>query len=405
MFIKSTNLYSFLLLIFFISFCPSLFAQQVEKKESEEQEIPLNIELETQALEGAVDPNSYIIGPGDEFIINIWSAEEAAIRTAVTPEGKLVIPTVGTLNVDGKTLTEVQSMVREAGAKKYIKSKITANLVLLKSFRVHVTGQVMNPGPYQVLAVERLSDVIKKAGGLTTWAFESAIEVRHRDGRIDTVDLNLYKKLGRIESNIYLKGGDIIFVPSINFSEATVRLEGRVNNPGIYQLVDNETLEDFLLRITFHRRADLRSAYIERKTGDDGNVEIIPIFPYLEKRGNDYSDLYLRDEDVIIFPQEQVYVYVIGAVGKPGSYPYIPNLRARDYVGYAGSTEQAVKLSKVKVIRRNRKIEEQGEDLLVEPGDTVFVPQKAKFGIVEAFTILGQITGILIAMSAIGIIN
>lgn len=364
-----------------------------------------DLEFQFQSLEAAVDPATYKVGPGDQFLINIWGLESRFIAT-VTPEGKLIVPTIGTLQVDGKPLAEVQDMVAEAGARKYIQSRITANLVRVRSLRVHVTGQVLNPGPYTALAVERVSDIIEKAGGLTTWGFERAIEVRHVDGTVDRVDLYRYHRLGDLDANLYVRGGDVIHVPAIDLTQPTVRVEGVVDDPGTYQLVENETLHDFLMRVdALSRRSDLRHAYIERRTAANGTPEIIPIYPYLDQVANGRSELYLKPGDVINVPQRQEYVYVIGAVRNPGEFPYVPELRVRDYVGLAGSTELATHLSKCKVIRRGTKEEIEGADVQVEPGDTVFVPRRMEFGVREVTAIVGQITSILIALKAVGVIK
>ncbi len=413
-----------LIVLFFIS--PHLTAQSVnerfEKKDQQDRRLPLksvfdrddltsqpladtDLLFDMQALETSIDPNTYIVGPGDQFLINIWSTMEANFKTAVTPEGKLIIPTIGTLVVDGKTLIEVQKMVREAGDKKYLQSKINANLIMLRTFRVHVTGQVHNPGPYAALAVYRVSDIIEQAGGLTTWGFERAIQVRHSDGVVDKIDLHQYKKLGNLDANIYLKGGDVIFVPAIDLTQATVRVDGRVNDPGIYEIAENETLKDLLLRVdALNRRVDLRNAYIERTSAGNSAVEIIPIFPYLENKGNGYTDFYLNDGDVIILPQRNEDVYVIGAVRNPGAYPFIPKLKVQDYVGFAGSTENGVHLTKCKVIRYGSQIQEKGADLLVEPGDTVFVPRRTEFGVNEITSIVATIMSVIISMKAVGVL-
>lgn len=400
-----------------LSFClvlissPVIQAQEVSTRPEDELlrekilQQPEPTLLESQALETAIDPDSYVVGPGDEFLINIWTAQEFGHHTAVTPEGKLVIPTIGTIDVNNKTLKEVQTLVAKKGARKYVKTKITAHLVRLRRFRVHVTGQVVTPGPYEALAVDRVSDLIARAGGLTPWAFERAVEVRHLDGTIDHVDLYLYKNEGVIDSNIYVQGGDVIYVPSIKLSGATVRVEGEVKDPGIYQLASNESLRDFLLRVgAFNRRADLTNAYVQRKADTDGTVQKISIMSYLQNddRGNGFSHFTLHDGDLIVIPKRYERVYVVGAVRNPGAFPYKPNLTSQDYVGLAGSTEMAVKLSKVQVIHRNQKVE-KGKDILIQPGDTIFVPKRVEFGIIQGFAVASQISSILIALKAVGV--
>ncbi len=377
-----------------------------EKAKAPEALTPFQWMPEAAALEAPIDPQTYVVGPGDKLLITIQSGIEKSFQVVVTPEGKLIFPTVGSLYVADKTLAEVQRMVTEAGLKKYLRAEIATNLVGLRSIRVHVTGQVRNPGPYQVSPVDRVSDIIQMAGGLTSWAFERGIEVRHLDGTQDRVDLYEYRKLGRLDSNRRLRAGDVVFVPAIDLSGRTVRVEGPVRSRGIYQLSENETLEDFLLKVEgLNRQADLRNAYIERKGNNGDTAQIIPIFPYLTERSDGHAGLRLQDGDIIMVPERREKVYVVGAVRSPGPYPFVPKLRVRDYVGLAGSTEQAVRLSKTRLIRHGSREERVGEDLPVGPGDTVYVPEKSKFGVVQAFAIVGQITGVLIALKAVGVIK
>ena len=375
-------------------------------KDTETRKRPfLDLDSELQSLEAAIEPDSYIVGPGDVFQISVWSNTELTFNIPITPDGSLTIPTIGMLAVDGKTLAAVQSIVREAGAKKYLQTQVTAQLVRLRKFRVHVTGQIMNPGLYEALAIDRVSDIIEEAGGLTNWGSERAIQVRHLDGTVDTSDLFSYEKLGRLESNIVLRGGDLVHVPSIAFTDATVKVEGQVNSPGIYQLAQNETLEDLLLRAdAFNKRADLTAAYVERKAGANDASETIPIFPYLQSQGNGHSDLFLQDGDVIMIPARYEDVYVVGAVKNPGPYAYYPNMRAIDYLGLAGSSEKAKSPSKVQVIRKSSTKSVNGKNLIIEPGDTVFIPARMELGVREIASVVVTVTNVLLAMKALDLL-
>ena len=249
-----------------------------------------------------------------------------------------------------------------------------------------------------------MADLIERASGLTTWASERNIEVRHRDGTVDYVDLYEYTKLGRLESNLTLRDGDVIYVPPIRFTSATVRLEGAVSSPGVYQLKENESLVEFLLRTgALNKEAELQTAYVRRRTNANGAVETIPVYPYLKQQANGHTDLTLQDGDVVMVPQRTKEVYVVGAVRTPGAYAYYPNLTAMDYVGFAGSTDRAKSLSKVKVIRKDTKTELKGGNVRIEPGDMVVVPQKQVFGVREFTTLVITVTNVLLAMKAIGV--
>jgi len=364
------------------------------------------LDVQMQALETAVDPEQYRVGPGDQFLINIWSTLENSIPARVTPDGRLVIPTIGALAVDGQTLAEVREKVKKEAARKYLNSEISVDLLMVRGIRVHVTGQVLNPGAYSLLAVNRVADAITLAGGTTSWAFERGIQVRHADATADTMDMVAYKKRGDLDANFYLRGGDVVFVPPIDLSQPTVRVEGVVNDPGTYQLLPDETVSNFLLRVeALTRRADLNGVYVERKGEADGQTENIPIFPYLNDQGNGQTDLLLQDGDLVKVPRRTEDVYVIGAVQQPGAYPYVPGQTVQDYVGFAGATFQSTKPNKARVIRRNSKVEVKGKDVPVEPGDTVFIPKKVEFGVREITAIVAQAASVLIALKAVGVIN
>ena len=55
-------------------------------------------------LEGAISPDQYILGPGDELGISIIMGENLTLPIKITPTGDIFIPTVGLVNVSGLTL-------------------------------------------------------------------------------------------------------------------------------------------------------------------------------------------------------------------------------------------------------------------------------------------------------------
>jgi len=189
-----------------------------------------------EALEGAVNPESYLVGPGDIFSFNIWGAMEMRIPLVVTPEGKLPIPSVGEIDVNGIPLTDVQKQVLEKAAPFYENSKITLNLESLRFFRVHVVGEVNYPGTYIAQAVSRVSDLLIEAGDLTDRGWSRAIELRHINGKVDTCDIAAFKQTGDLQSVPFVNGGDVVFVPSIDFNRDWVQVEGDIKAGGRYQI-------------------------------------------------------------------------------------------------------------------------------------------------------------------------
>lgn len=356
-----------------------------------------------QALEKIVDPETYIVGPGDIFYINISVAEEVVIPSQVTPEGKLVIETIGTLFVDGKTLAEVQQDVRQAGMKKYKFKKVTANLVQLRTFRVHVVGEVENPGTFVALAVDRVSVLIDRASSITNWADQQNIEIRHTDGSVDSLDLFKFKKLAELEQNISVRNGDVIYVPAIQLSNKTVSLEGNVGKPGLHQIKEGERLTNFLLRLNaFKRTLDPQRIYIIRKD-EQGEEKIINV--NLLGKGNNLEnslphDVALHDGDQVYVATLKYKIYVHGAVNLPGAYSYNAGFNARDYVGLAGGTVEMGNVNGIKVIHYRDNSIEKGPNATVERGDTIIVPRAFRKSLSEYLQIFTGLATLVFAFMA-----
>ena len=411
----------FIILLIITTFLPQMVLSQLilpksqQKKRSSQQTQDLSTEekisLEekgfpvptVQAIETVINPDEYLVGPGDMFSINILGGEEVEFLTQVTPEGKLIIKTVGTLFVNRKPLSQVQKEVKDAGEKKYKVTRVTANLIQLRTFRVHVVGEVENPGTFVAQAVDRVSVLIDRASSITDWADEQHIEIRHTDGTIDSLDLFKFKKLGELKQNIYVQNGDVIYVPAIQLTNRTVSLEGNVGKPGIHQINKGERLTNFLLRINaFKRTLDPHRIYLIRK--DDQKEEKIINVNLLGKGNNPDnslpSDITLKDGDQIFVASLKYKVYVHGAVNLPGGYSYNAGFNARDYVGLAGGTEEMGNIKGIRVIHFSDGSIEKGPNASVERGDTIIVPSAFRRTLSEYLQIFTGLATLVFAFMA-----
>ena len=66
---------------------------------------PYRAQVKGTGLEGVVDPDQYIVGPGDIFVISIIGSNPYLIEAAVTPTGQLIIPEIGSVEANGLTAT------------------------------------------------------------------------------------------------------------------------------------------------------------------------------------------------------------------------------------------------------------------------------------------------------------
>ena len=335
----------------------------------------------TQVLESELEAKNYIVGPGDLFKVNIFGQIESEFNFQILPEGKIVIPTIGEIEVGNLRLSEAKQKITAQIEEFYIKSHISVNLVGLRRFRVYLTGEVRNPGTYFAQGSDRISDIIEIGDGITDWADDTEVEIRGSDGTKKYVDLNNFYLEGDLTQNPFVRGGDLIHINSIDIRERYVIVEGnaeissrleekrgsgRSNLFGVYPIKSDEALYNFLKRIGALSRKSNLEAIVLRRDSIEYKINLL-------EANNDYLSFKLNHKDRIYIPPLIDRVYVKGQVLNPGAYPYYANYLAKDYVGNAGALETAVDLEDYIVIRRKTGEQLKGGEILIEKGDIIIV--------------------------------
>ncbi|MBN2008375.1 SLBB domain-containing protein [candidate division KSB1 bacterium] len=231
---------------------------------------------ENQILDAPVNPNEYLVGPGDIIAINIGGENQGYLSLPITPEGMLLIPTVATLDLRGLTLAQAKVLISNAVKKKYIRSQVDVVLIGVRKIRVVVAGQVETPGSVFVSAVDRASDAIRIANlpvlnkeplkeeseeaeletdEVTTKTIKYLVEVdrepakRHvvltrMNGEKIPVDLMRYEVTGKTDRNPYLLEGDQIYVPVLSKNTPSVEVLGAVQEKGVIEFLEGDRVMD-----------------------------------------------------------------------------------------------------------------------------------------------------------------
>ena len=340
--------------------------------------------ISPQVLEDILDENSYLVGPGDGFQIYLWGEIENHFNVNVNPQGTLIVPSVGEIDVYNLTLAESKSIIKDYISKKYLSSEISINLVALKKFRVYVTGEIELPGTYFVQASDRVSDVVEIANGLTDWSDGTRIQIRHNNGQNKIIDLSEFYLNGRKEANPYLNSGDVIYIPAIDVDRGYVIVEGNAEIAssfktgsgrnaassllGVYPLKDDEKLYDFLRRVgALSRKSDLENVLVIRKNQETH-------FDLLANE-QEFLSFTLRHKDKIVITPSIDRVYVRGEVFRPGELTFKANFKAKDYVGRAGALESGSDQEDYVIIRHETGEILEGADVIIYKGDTISVPK------------------------------
>ncbi len=109
--------------------------------------------------------------------------------------------------------------------------------------QVNIYGEVMQPGNYAIVTRrERISDLIRRAGGLRPEAYLSGAQYI-RNGEVIGNDLQAILSDSTAESNLLLKGGDTLYIPR---RSETVDIQGAVLNPSVTSYKSSYDFNDYI---------------------------------------------------------------------------------------------------------------------------------------------------------------
>ena len=253
----------------------------------------------------------YRLGPGDIISIIVWDHPELTIpagsfRTAeqagtvIADDGTIFFPYAGVLKVQGKTPSEVRTLLSAKLAKYIEKVQLDVRMVAFRSQQVYVVGEVAKPGIQQVTDIPMtILEAVNRAGGFTPEADYSRVLLPRR-GTTYLVDTQAMYDYGPTEQNALLEQGDIVNVSDRSYNKIFVL--GEIAKPG--SLVMNKkrsTLAEALSDAGYIKQntSDPRWIYVMR-----GNTDTPEVF-HLDSR---LPDAMLLADRFPLRPRDIVYV-------------------------------------------------------------------------------------------------
>jgi polysaccharide export outer membrane protein len=168
-------------------------------------------------------PPLYQIGAGDSLTIFVWRNAELTTTVVVRPDGRISVPLIEDLYVEGKTPSDLSREI-ETKLADYIQDPLVTVTVggFIGTFpqQVRIVGEATQPKAIPYRANMTLLDVVIQAGGLTEFADGNRTTlVRVEDGTAKEYRVHLDDLLedGDISANLPLLPGDILIVPETFF--------------------------------------------------------------------------------------------------------------------------------------------------------------------------------------------
>ena len=181
-------------------------------------------------LTGAVS-DSYVVGVGDDLVIQFQGGTNDSRTVRVDREGRVVVGALPPIYAAGRSIGSVRRQLEAATKRTLLGTEVFVSLGSVRAITVFVGGEVDRPGQYNLTSMADVGAALALAGGVRRSGSLRNVRVVRAGGG---VSVDLYGLIGiGLPPAVRLRDGDRIIVPVIG---DTVAVAGAVARPGIYEI-------------------------------------------------------------------------------------------------------------------------------------------------------------------------
>jgi protein involved in polysaccharide export with SLBB domain len=188
-------------------------------------------------------PNTYVLGPGDELVLQTYGIVNEALRLVIDRNGMVSLPKVGMVRLAGMPFSEAEKVLHAQVSKIYVNYTLSLTMGRLRSIEIFVLGQAAKPGKHVVSGLSSLINAVLETGGPSANGSLRQIELRRGGKTVTQVDMYKFLSTADNSSDALLQSGDVIYIPPAGARAAVL---GTVHAPAIYELLQGETIMDVL---------------------------------------------------------------------------------------------------------------------------------------------------------------
>jgi protein involved in polysaccharide export with SLBB domain len=259
-----------------------------------------------------------------------------------------------------------------------------------------VAGEVLYPGTYGIKhKTERISDLIKRTGGLTDEAFiNGATLLRRTEYNTNNINESYAGKINELKNrNHSISGAREQFIMTESEYFRNQRLARLDNN-----LRENDT--ELIYENKRHTMSVLGARDSLLKDTDTRQMDAIGIdLAEILRNPGSKHDLILEDGDILNIPKELQTVRLRGELLYPITVRYDRSNSFSNYVSRAGGYSSHAKKNKAYVVYANGSVDRTRSFLFfknypdIEPGAEIIIPSKPERGGLSTQETVGLATG------------
>jgi protein involved in polysaccharide export with SLBB domain len=259
-------------------------------------------------------PQDYVLGPGDQVVIDIYGASQKTLVHTISPEGTITVDGVGPVQVSGLSVAAAQEKIRRSVGSHYSTSSVRLTVGQTRTIMINVMGEVKTPGTYHLSSFATVFHALYMAGGINDLGTLRNVKVYRNGHLVTVVDIYEYILNGRLAGNIHLQDNDVIQVDPY---ECLVGITGNVKRPMFYEMRRTETVGTLLKYAGgFTGDAYKKSVRLVRQSGERYTVHNVGEF---EMNAFTVDDGDAVSVDAILNRYDNM-VEIKGAVFRPGQF-------------------------------------------------------------------------------------
>jgi polysaccharide export outer membrane protein len=188
-------------------------------------------------------PGDYVVGPGDRIEVQLLGNTTSRHSLVVNRDGRIMFPALGPVAVAGLRFDEARARIEARVAEEMINTRAAVTMGELRSIRVLVLGEVVQPGARAVSGQSTITNALMASGGVTDIGSLRNVQLKRGGRLVRTLDLYDLLIEGDSSADVRLQAGDVVLVPPVG---PTAGITGQVRRPAIYELRGQATLGQLL---------------------------------------------------------------------------------------------------------------------------------------------------------------
>ena len=258
-------------------------------------------------------PNDYKISLRDQFTIILSGSKDAIFNLNVKLDGTILFPELGAISVAGLSFQEVKAKLTQLIEQSYIGVNIDVSMQNLSAKKITIVGAVKPPGTYLVNPFSTITSALAYSGGISEIGSLRDIKLIRNNQEIFSFDLYDLLIRGDRSKDLTIEAGDTLL---INAASQFVEINGAVKRPGIYEILEDEILEDIVdFALGFTQTANKSNISVSFLNLNEAKINKQNIKNLDQSLKNALSVNVFRYKNV-----DTANIEVLGAIDQPGFY-------------------------------------------------------------------------------------